>query len=206
MKYVKKIPTTDKKLSQELQKHGWKKINEPTNLAIATICSMPFAFSLGGIVIFIAYLLNPLLFDFIKNQSFSFTINFDAFSLAYIVIILVFMMIHELIHAMFVPNFIKSDKTFIGINGIFGFVFTTEPIKKGRFIIISIMPCVLLSFVFLLILNFFGLLNGYTVFLCILNAIGSCVDFLNVFLVALQVPNGNTIINNGFETYYKHVK
>lgn len=112
------------------------------------------------------------------------------------------MLIHEFIHAALIPNFIKSDKTFWGINGLAGFVFTTEPIKKRRYIIISFMPSILLSIILPILLDMVQLLNGYLAFLCVLNAMGSCVDFLNVILIVFQVPNNATIINNGFETYY----
>ncbi len=96
-----------------------------------------------------------------------------------------------------------SIKTYWGINGVFGFVFTTEKLKKVRFIKISLMPYLLLSVILPFILYTFGVLNGYTVFLCLINAMGSCVDFLNICLITFQVPKGAYIINNGFETFYK---
>ncbi|MGV8906228.1 MAG: DUF3267 domain-containing protein, partial [Acetobacterium sp.] len=110
---------------------------------------------------------------------------------------------HEFLHACFIPNVLKSDKIYWGINGFFGFVFTTEKIKKGRFLIISIMPFILLSVILPLILNILGLLNGYIILLCLINAMGSSVDCLNMCLIAIQVPNGSHIMNNGFETYFK---
>ncbi len=39
--------------------------------------------------------------------------------------------------------------------------------------------------------------------LCLINAAGSCVDCLNMCLIAVQVPNGSYIMNNGPETYFK---
>jgi hypothetical protein len=113
------------------------------------------------------------------------------------------MTIHEFLHACFIPNILKSDKTYWGINVFCGFVFTTEKIKKGRFLIISIMPLILLSIIFPFILNILGWLNSYTILLCLINAMGSCVDCLNICLVAIQVPNGSYILNNVFETYFK---
>jgi len=113
------------------------------------------------------------------------------------------MAIHEFLHACFIPNVLKSDKTHWGINGIYGFVSTTEMIKKGRFLLISIMPFFLLSILLPFVLHVVGFLNGYTILLCLINATGSCVDCLNMCLVAIQVPNGANIINNGFETYFK---
>lgn len=201
MKYVKKMPSTNIALSKDLLNNGWTKIKEPSTIAMATLYSMPFAFLLGGIVLFITFFLNPSIFHFLQKDSLTFTLNLSM--ILYILAILAFMALHEFIHALFIPNFISSNKTFWGLNGLFGFVFSTEPIQKNRFIIISMMPCVILSFLLPFVLNFFGLLNGYTVFLCLFNAMGSCVDFLNIILIAFQVPKGCTIINNGFETFYK---
>lgn len=116
------------------------------------------------------------------------------------------MLVHEMLHAIFIPNFIKSEKTEWGLNGVFGFVFTTEPIKKQRFLFISCMPFILLSIVALFLFDLFGCLNGYTLALCLINAAGSCVDFLNMLLIGAQVKKNCTIINNGFETYYRFLK
>lgn len=204
MRYVKKMPSTDKELSNKLISEGWTKLKEPSNLGIATLLSLPFMFINGAVSLGIAFYLNTSLKELLSTEqglSLSFTVN--LFTLIYVVIILIFMIIHEFIHACFIPNVLKSDKTYWGINGFFGFVFTTEKIKKGRFIIISIMPFILLSVVLPFILNILGWLNGYTILLCLINAMGSCVDCLNICLVAIQVPNGSHIVNNGFETYFK---
>ena len=206
MRYTKNLPQTDKALSNQLVSNGWKKLKEPSHLTLAILFSMPFVFLLSGSTLWMAYLLNPALFGFIHSESLkiSFSINFNT--LLYVVVIFIFMFIHELVHLIGVPKFIKSDQTFIGINGLFGFVSTREVINKGRFIIVSIMPYILLSVIFLAVLHILGWLNWYTLILCLVNAAGSCVDFLNVMLVTFQVPNGSMIINNGFETYYSSIR
>lgn len=206
MKYVKKLPSTDYKLSAQLVEKGWKKVKEPQNLALSIFFSFPFAFLLGGIVLWIAYFLDGSLFGFLFSDSLKISFHINLFSLLYVLIIWGYMLIHEMIHAIFVPNFLKSEKTFIGLNGMFGFVSTTEPIKKGRFLIITVMPFILLSILPLFVLNFFDYLNWYTLGLCLMNATGSCVDFLTMFLIAIQVKNKRTIISNGFETYASPTK
>jgi len=204
MKYIKKIPLTDKNLSNILISEGWKKIKEPSNLGLATLLSVPFMLINEIIFISIAFYLYPPLREFINsNHGFSLTLKIDFITLLYIPIIFLFMIIHEFIHACFIPNVLKSDKTYWGINVFFGFVCTTEKIKKSRYIVISIMPFVLLSVILPLILNIFGWLNWFILFLCLINAMGSCVDCLNICIVASQVPNGSYIVNNGFETYFK---
>ncbi|MEQ8154655.1 MAG: DUF3267 domain-containing protein [Clostridiaceae bacterium] len=204
MRYSKKIPSTDKELSTKLISEGWTKLKEPSNLGISTLLSAPFMLINGIISMGISSYLYPQLKGFFNSEhdyNISFTVN--LFTLIYVVIIFMFMIIHEFIHACFIPNVFKSDEIYWGINGFFGFVYTTEKIKKSRFLIISIMPFVLLSVILPFIINFLGLLNEFTIFLCLINAMASCVDCLNMCLVEKQVPKGSYIVNNGFETYFK---
>lgn len=204
MRYVKKMPSTDKELSNKLMSDGWTRLKEPPSLVMATLLSVPFMLVNGAISIIIAIYLYPPLKDFLNSgEGFSLAFTVNLLALTYVPVIFIFMAIHEFLHACFIPNVLKSDKTFWGINGFFGFVSTTEKIKKGRFLIASVMPFILLSVIMPFILNILGWLNAFTIFLCLLNAMGSCVDCLNMCLVAVQVPNDSYIVNNGFETYFK---
>ncbi len=202
MKYTKKLPQTDKELTQRLEKNGWKKIKEPKNLLSAVLFSFPLSCILIAIIVYIAFILEPHLFKFITSDSLEITIPINLKSLIFIVGIYLYMLVHEMLHAIFIPNFAKSEKTEWGLNGIFGFVFTTEPMKKSRFLIISCMPFILLSIIALFFFYLIGCLNWYTLTLCLINAAGSCIDFLNMILVGVQVKKGSTIITNGFETFY----
>ena len=207
MKYTKKTPETDISLRDELISMGWKKIKEPSNLCLSILLSVPFIFINCIIFMGIAYCLYPPLKEFLNNNNdFNIVISINFITLLlYILVILLFTTIHEFIHACFIPNFLKSNKTYWGINILFGFVFTTEKIKKSRYIIISIMPFVLLSIILPLVLSILGCLNEFILFLCLVNTIGSSVDCLNIFIILSQVPNGSYIVNNGFETYFKQL-
>lgn len=203
MRYLKKIPSTDKEFAIKLISEGWTKLKEPSNLGIAMLLSAPFMVINGIVSMAISFYLYPQLKElFSSEHGFSVTFTVNLVTLIYVIIIFMFMIIHEFIHACFIPNVFKSTQIYWGINGFFGFVYTTEKIKKSRFLIISIMPFILLSVVLPFIINFLGWLNGFTIFLCLINAMGSCVDCLNICLVAIQVPKGSYIVNNGFETYF----
>lgn len=204
MRYTNKIKPTDKTLSEELLSSGWRKLKEPSSLGVLILLSVPFMFINAVIEIFILYNLYEPLQELIKNkEGFSFEFRIDLWTLVFVIGIIIFMAIHEFLHACFIPKVWSSDKTYWGINGVCGFVFTEEKIKKGRFLLISIMPFFILSIVLPFILKVFGWLNGYTSLLCLINAMGSCADIFNICLIMIQVPNGAYIINNGFETYYK---
>lgn len=204
MRYIKKILDTDKELSEKLIIEGWKKIKEPSNLSRTILLSAPFMLINGIFTFYIIFNLYPPLKEFLSSKhGFSITFTISLYTLIYAFLVIMFMAIHEFLHACFIPNVLKSDKTYWGIDGFCGFVCTTEKIKKNRYLIICIMPLLLLSVILPFILNIFGWLNWFTIFLCIINAMGSCVDCLNMCIVAIQIPSGSYIVNNGFETYYK---
>lgn len=205
MKYTKYLPKTDKNLSNQLLTDGWKKIKEPSNLTLATLISIPFMLFCSIIFLGLIFYINPDYKNFFKfSDSISFTIKINLKTLLFLVGIYLFTLLHELIHAVFIPNALKSDKVYFGVRLLYGFVYTNEKISKFRFIIVSIMPFIILSIIFPILLNTFGLLNNYILFLCLLNALGSSVDFLNIFLILTQVPNKSYLIINGFETYFKN--
>ena len=202
MRYVKKLPAADRELSKRLAREGWIKLKEPSNLPLATLLSFPFALLLPAVTACLGYFLKPELFDFLRGDSVGVYFRIDVSFVLFLIGIWLYMFIHEMLHALLIPDFIRSEKTVWGLNGAFGFVFTTEPIKKWRFLVISIMPFLLLSIGALGVFRLLGILNGYTLLLCLINASGSCVDFLNITLISFQVKKGCTIINNGFETWY----
>ncbi|MBS6022445.1 MAG: DUF3267 domain-containing protein [Paeniclostridium sordellii] len=205
MKYTKYLPKTDKNLSNQLLTDGWKKIKEPSNLTLATLISIPFMLFCSIIFLGLIFYINPDYKNFFKfSDSISFTIKINLKTFLFLVGIYLFTLLHELIHAVFIPNALKSDKVYFGVRLLYGFVYTNEKISKFRFIIVSIMPFIILSIIFPILLNTFGLLNNYILFLCLLNALGSSVDFLNIFLILTQVPNKSYLIINGFETYFKN--
>lgn len=204
MKYTKKLPTADKKLSNQLLDEGWKKIKEPSNLTLATLISIPFMFFSAFIFFRLIFYINPSLKEIFNiGDSISFTIQFNLKTLMFLIGIYLFMLLHEMIHAIFIPNALNSNKVYFGIRALYGFVYTTEKISKCRFLIISIMPFFLLSIILPILLNTLGMMNGYTILLCLINALGSCVDLLNICLILIQVPRKSYIIINAFETYFK---
>ena len=78
------------------------------------------------------------------NSLQTITLNINLQDVAYL-IGLVF--IHELIHLVFIPGFLVSDKTFLGITYFGGFVYSEEEISKSRYILITLAPFILLSII-----------------------------------------------------------
>lgn len=202
MKFVRKIPQSDKKTSEELLKTGWKRLKEPKNLAISMLASVPIMIIGGFISNFIVTRFYNPIGKIIEERSFTFTVRILDI-IYFIAAMLVLIIVHELLHIIFIPNFAKSDKTYFGITLFGGFAYTSEKVQKSRFLVISIMPFMIISIVFPIILGVFNRFNGMIMFFIILNAAASSVDILNLFLILFQVPKKGCIINNGLETYFK---
>jgi len=205
MRFANKVPPSDRDLSEALLSDGWRRIREPQNLFLAIVFSIPIMI-LNTVVIFC--LLPPFRYWILELGemmiSTGIIITIDYKIITFVSTIFVYLIVHELLHAMLIPNFLKSQKTYLGIAFYGGFVSTTEEISKRRFILISVVPLIVLSIIVPHFFILLGLFNGFIAFLAIMNAMASSVDIFNVFLVGVQVPNGCRIINNGNETYFKY--
>ncbi|GIM27728.1 hypothetical protein CPJCM30710_03940 [Clostridium polyendosporum] len=200
MRIRNKIPKCNKEKNALLLGDGWILIKEPKNIIQSIIFSIPLMIFLGFISIYIINLFSPItLADFgVQQHNFSMTINVvDIF------IIIIFIYIHEIIHLIFVPNFLNSDNTFLGLTWFGGYAYTEEIITKERYIFIAAMPFLLISVGSILILGPIGYLTPILKFICIINAVASSVDFLNIILISIQVPNKSKIVMNGELSYYK---
>ncbi|MEH7180243.1 DUF3267 domain-containing protein [Neobacillus vireti] len=200
MKIVNKVPKSNPHLHLDLIKSGWIPMKEPKNVMSAILLSIPFmivaAFiSIGIINIFSSIALSDFGFT---SDSISISINLGIIFLLVLLIIL-----HELLHLIFIPHFIQSQKTYIGLTLFGGFVLTEEEISKSRYIFITIAPFMIISIIMPLLLGAFGLLTPTLKILIILNAMASSVDLLNLLLIIKQVPYHAILKNNGTNTYWK---
>ena len=198
-----KLPKSDPNLHVELIKNGWIPMKEPKNFVSAILLSIPLMMiasmiSIGVINIFSSISLNDFGFS---EGAITITINFTI-----ILGLVLLMIIHELLHLMFIPNFVKSEKTFVGLTLFGAFVITEEEISKSRYIFITVAPFIILSIILPLILSVVGLLTTTLKFLVILNAMGSSVDLLILILIMKQVPINATLTCNGPNTYWKKVQ
>ena len=204
MKIIKRkqLPKFDESLHQELVNNGWAPLREPGSIAVAIILSVPFIFT--NLVIAV---LAIRIFSTISLEEFGFTP--DSFSitinLGVIVALFILLIIHEVLHLIFIPNFISSSKTYVGLAIFGGFVYTEEEIVKSRFILITMAPFLLVSIILPIVLGFFGVLTSPVKLLILLNAMASSVDILTLLLIMMQVPNKAILKNNGPKTYWKTI-
>jgi len=201
MKLLRQVPKFCEQTEKRLLNLGLKKLKEPKNLFVTSILSIPLMIlltilSFNIMLVFNKDMINNMLKAF-ENGNFTFTI--DLFNILGILLLVIF---HELIHLIFIPNFISSKKTYLGFTWFGGFVYSSEEINKGRYLLITIAPYVVISVLLPIIFGFTGIFNKYLMLLILLNSLSSSVDILNLLLILIQVPNGSLLIQNGERTYF----
>jgi hypothetical protein len=186
-------------------KDGWRELKEPKSFKSLIVFSIPF--------IIINVLICQLIIEmFTQNYIISGTINSENILESFLICIKIFVLIpivlivvHELIHLIFIPNFIKSENTYIGLTTFGGYVYTKEAIKKYRLCLVYLAPFVFLSIILNAILGILGLYNAPLIAFIFFNSIGSSADMFGLTLVLLQVPKDACLLMNGIRTYWKRM-
>lgn len=200
MKISSKIPKMSSERHIELINDQWVQLKEPRNLITSMLWSIPIMFLNALVTIGIIHIIMPI-------SLANFNINLGAFSVIIdlydIIGLIILLMIHEFLHLILIPNFIRSDKTYVGITPLAGFVYTEEELSKSRYIIITIAPFVLISIIATVIFGSMGILTPLITILILLNSMASSVDILMLILILFQAPANSYITSNGMNTYWK---
>jgi hypothetical protein len=204
LKVRNKFPEFNEEKNNFLLADGWVILKEPKNILLTILCSIPLMIFLSLISVVIISFFSPITVDDfgMQQNSLFMTINFPDI-IAAIIIIYAIIYIHEIIHLIFVPGFLHSDTTFLGLSWFGGYTYTEEVITKARYIVIGSMPFFLISVLFVIILGVTGYLTPLMKLVCIMNALGSSVDFFTILLVLLQVHDKSVIVMNGPVSYHK---
>jgi hypothetical protein len=204
LKVRNKFPEYNEEKNKSLLADGWVVLKEPKNIILTMLCSIPLMIFLSLISVGIINFFSPILLqDFgIQQNGLLLTINFPDIIVA-LIIIYAIIYIHEIIHLIFIPDFLHSDTTFLGLSWFGGYTYTEEVITKARFVIIGAMPFLIISVLYVVILGVTGYLTPLLKLVCIMNALGSSVDFFTILLVLLQVPDKSKIVMNGPLSYHK---
>jgi hypothetical protein len=117
---------------------------------------------------------------------------------------LVFMPVHEFIHALFFPEGLRSKNVFFGFTfkGFALFAAYLGEMKRNAFIKVLLAPLVIITLLGFLYLTIFGR-NELIEHIIVFNALGACVDCLGVYLIVRQVPKGTVVRNKMIRTYWR---
>lgn len=172
-----------------------KKIDSEEDMKKMQIKALPFMIP----SVFLCFI-GMFVKTFIANEK---VINVGFLFLG-IIIGLFLIIVHELLHAIAFP---KKATVYIGImpKSLTAVALSSSPVKRNRFIFLSILPVVLglIPFViFCLSSNNLKELNGILFGVSIMGMISVYPDIYNVCNILKVVPKNGTIQNNKNETYY----
>lgn len=170
------------------------KMNMPETMDKMMVKAFPFAI-LALIIIFLAV-------DFkgrISNQI----VVYKPYMFIGLLIGFFLVVIHELLHVIVYP---KGANTYIGIAKPITFVaLASYPLKKGRFIIMCLLPYILgiVPLIIFLISPADNLvLNSILFGIAFFGMVSPYPDAYNVYQVIRQVPKGKKVQFYGDDTYY----
>lgn len=177
------------------------KYKEPKNFVQLNIIASLYAIPLIAIVISL-YFLKIYIYEL--HYYYSPVTSLIGFSLAFICIVP-----HELLHGICFPKGANVEM-YYSLKNMMAFVCSTVKMTKSRFIFLSAFPSLILGILSLLIWFFIPEINMFTSILFhfgFLSLIMGCGDLMNIVNTIIQVPNGATVQNSGFHTYwYKEEK
>jgi hypothetical protein len=168
---------------------NWTLVKESSSLWIILLQAVPFMI----VNVFIVVLLMRLI-------GIDFAISVKTMFIS----ILVFLPIHEFIHAIFFPERLKSKNVFFGFTfkGFSAYAAYIGEMKRNAYIKVSVAPFVIITFLGFLYLIVIGR-NGLIEHIIIFNALASCADLLGVFHILRQVPKGAILRNKTIRTYWR---
>ncbi len=168
----------------------WTPLKESSNLWVVQLQAVPFMIVNVALMVILMRLIG---------------IDFELNTTTMLISFLIFMPIHELIHALFFPENLLSKNVFFGFTfkGFAPFAAYIGEMKRNAFIKSLLAPFIiitLLGFMYLIILG----RNELIEHIIVLNALGSCADCLGVFLILRQVPKNAIVRNKKIRTYWKN--
>ena len=201
MRIRNRFPRVSSERNQYLLDNQWTLVKGPRGIILTILLSIPLMFLNPFITFWIIKI-----FDSISLEEFGISPDSMGFSINLVYIlgfILILIISHELMHLIFMPNFIKSKKTYIGITYFGGYAYSEEIVTKIRLIIIGIAPFFIISIILPIILSFFGLLTPFIKLIVLANAASSSVDILSIIFILIYVPSGASLVSNGSKDYWK---
>lgn len=168
----------------------WIPLKESSNLWIVQLQAIPF--------MIVNVILMILLLRAIE-------IKFELNTTTMLISFLIFMPIHEFIHALFFPENLMSKNVFLGFTfkGIAPFAAYTGEMKRNTFIKSLLAPFIIITLLGFLTLMIFGK-NNLIEHIIVFNALGACADCLGVFLLLRQVPQNAMVRNKKIRTYWRN--
>lgn len=168
---------------------AWTPLKESADLWVVQLQAVPFMIINVAFVVVLMRLIG---------------ISFDLKTTSMLFSFLIFIPVHELIHALFFPENLKSENVFFGFTwkGFAPFAMYIGEMKRNTFIRVLLAPFAIITVAGLLYLLLLGS-NSLVEHIIVFNALGACADCLGVFLVLRQVPRNALVRNKKIRTYWR---
>ena len=183
----------------EPEAQGWTSLREPSP-AMFQVWAVPAA------------IFNIVLLALLWNLTSSSTTTQPLLvGIGLIVVLVVFIPIHELLHACAAPGGCRGEKTIIGIwpqKGLF-YAHHDGAMPRNRFLLVFFMPFFVLSLLPIPVAALWTYLTGDgTLFMVLqglsfINGVAACGDILGIAMIWKQVPANAIVRNQGWRTYWK---
>ncbi len=188
---------------------GWNPIHEPSP-GIIQFIALPLAIVIGAVLGCILHYVAPRGICGHGSVSFS-SPNVLLLLVGMVVVIGLFLAVHEMIHALVHPAQGRTDKTLIGIwpSRLLFYAHYEGVLSRTRFLAVFAAPMVVLSLCpipLIALLDAWGKWPAVEMCLTVLsliNGLSSAGDALGMILVASQVPASAMVRNRGWRTYWK---
>jgi len=202
MRFIRKTPEVDLVKNELLLYDGWKRVKFEESKIKFLILTILFIIIPGAICFLWLRLISGLTWNEIGFTKDGVHI---IVSIWWILFYFIFVFLHEFVHLLCIPNVFRSNCTYFGVSWYGGFAYSEEKMTRERYLFVSIMPCIVLSFVLPAILETFGILTTALKIMCIVNAMASGMDFLGCYEVLNVTGRKNLVVNNGENLYYINV-
>lgn len=196
---------TRNELSDEILPKKWTKVNRPNGFKMLLLLILPLAFTNLALTFIVLMNFNNPIKAFINDFSTNYiNIKINNYQSVFLfTLIFILIIVHKLIHIIFIRNFKKTIKYFRKYNVFKNPLIIKEKITKRRYIIILLMPFGIISLLMPILFGIFNLINWVLIFLIMFNALICSTDILECYLIVIQVPSNSYIIRTKRATYYK---
>lgn len=188
---------------------GWNPIHEPSPM-LMQIIALPLCVVIAGLLGGILHYVAPR--GICGHGSVSFS-GPDVLILlgGMVAVVVLFIAVHEMIHALVHPAQGRTDKTIIGIwpSRLLFYAHYEGVLSRTRFLAVFAAPLVVLSLCpvpLIALLDAWGKWPAVEMCLTVLsliNGLSSAGDALGMILIASQVPASAMVRNRGWRTYWK---
>lgn len=131
--------------------------------------------------------------------------DYDFFNTWGILLALLMIIPHELLHAIMFPKDAEVEIWF-SLKNMMAFVFSTYPVTKKRFILLSLLPNIVFGviplFIWLLIPKGFTSISNMIFSFAFFSLLFGIGDYMNVFNAAIQMPAKSITQLSGFHSYW----